>query len=127
MISSGESVFDVARQLRIRGAKHIYCFATFGLFTAGFEKFDECYEKEHLFDKVFTTNLVYTDPAINGKEWYCCVNMGKYLSYIIDTLNHDESISHIIDPVKKIHTLVAKHMEEIGGQLKIDFADGENK
>ena len=125
MISSGESFFDVAGQIKRRGAKRIFAFDTFGLFTAGFEKFDEAY-KDGLFDRIFTTNLVYTDPEILNHEWYICVNMSKYMSYIIDTLNHDETIGHIIDPVKKIHALLEKHREETGGQLRIDFGASQS-
>ncbi len=120
MISSGDSLFDVAKQIKKRGAKRIYAFATFGLFTNGLECFDKAYE-DGIIDKIFTTNLIYGDPALQTREWYAEVSMCKYVSYIIDTLNHDESISLILDPVKKIHALVDKHMAELGGQLKIDF------
>ena len=125
MISSGDSLFDVAKQIKKRGAKRIFNFATFGLFTNGLEGFDKAYE-EGIIDKIFTTNLIYNDPALAEKEWYVEVNMCKYVSYIIDTLNHDESISLILDPVKKIHALIDKHNAELGGQLKIEF-DSENK
>ncbi len=120
MISSGDSLFDVAHQIKKRGAKRIYAFATFGLFTNGLEGFDKAYE-DGIIDKIFTTNLIYGDPELKTREWYVEVSMCKYVSYIIDTLNHDESISLILDPVKKIHALVDKHMAEQGGQLKIDF------
>lgn len=120
MISSGDSLFDVAKQIKMRGAKRIYTFATFGLFTNGLEGFDKAYE-DGIIDKIFTTNLIYGDPELKTREWYVEVSMCKYVSYIIDTLNHDESISLILDPVKKIHALVEKHMAELGGQLKIDF------
>ena len=124
MISSGESFFDVARQIKSRGAKRIFSFATFGLFTNGLEGFDRAYE-EGLFDKVFTTNLIYTDPDIKTRPWYVEVNMCKYVSYIIDTLNHDESISLILDPVKKIHALLDKYnAERRAQQLSIFGAEG---
>ena len=125
MISSGDSLFDVAKQIKKRGAKRIFNFATFGLFTNGLEGFDKAYE-EGIIDKIFTTNLIYNDPGLANKPWYVEVNMCKYVSYIIDTLNHDESISLILDPVKKIHALIDKHNAELGGQLKIEF-DSENK
>ncbi len=119
MISSGESFFDVARQIKSRGARRIFNFATFGLFTGGLEKFDRAHE-EGVFDKIFTTNLIYTDPDIKTRPWYVEVNMSKYVSYIIDTLNHDESISLILDPVKRIHTLMDKHKAELAAkQLNI--------
>ena len=120
MISSGDSIFDVAKQIKKRGAKRIYAFATFGLFTNGLDGFDKAYA-DGIIDKIFTTNLIYNDPALADKEWYVEVSMCKYVSYIIDTLNHDESISLILDPVKKIHALIDKHTAELGGQIKIDF------
>jgi len=126
MISSGESFFDVARQVKKRGAKRIFNFATFGLFTNGLSCFDDAYA-EGIFDKVFTTNLVYTDPDIEGRDWHCTVNMCKYVSYIIETLNRDESTSEMLDPVKKIHALEEKHRAELNGQLAINFETTENK
>ncbi len=120
MISSGDSLFDVAKQIKKRGAKRIFAFATFGLFTNGLEGFDEAYENG-IINKIFTTNLIYGDPVLKTRDWYVEVSMCKYVSYIIDTLNHDESISLILDPVKKIHALVDKHQAELGGQLKIEF------
>jgi ribose-phosphate pyrophosphokinase len=108
MIASGESLIDVALQLKEKGAKRIFNFATFGLFTDGFEKFDKAYE-DGLIDKIFTTNLVYRRPELLEKPWYCEVNMCKYVAYLIDTLNHDHTISNLLDPVKRIHTLLDKH------------------
>ena len=105
MISSGDSILDVAVQLKEKGAKRIFIFETFGLFTDGFDKIDEAY-KNGVFDKIFTTNLVYRTPELLSKDWYAEVNMCKYVSYIIDTLNHDETISNLLDPVKRIHALV---------------------
>lgn len=124
MISSGESFFDVARQVKMRGARRIFNFATFGLFTAGLSGFDQAY-REGIVNKVFTTNLVYKDPEIETRPWHCTVNMCKYVSYIIDTLNHDESTSVILDPVKKIHALMDRHQAEAVGQMKIDFSSAE--
>ncbi len=124
MISSGESLIDVASQIKARGAKRIFACATFGLFTNGTPAFDEAYEKG-IIDGILTTNLVYVDPAIKEKPWFVEVNMCKYVSYIIDTLNHDESTSVLLDPVKKIHTLVEKHNAKRArqGQIKINFND----
>lgn len=118
MIASGESLLDVAVQLKERGAKRIFNFATFGLFTSGLEKFDEAYSKG-LINKIFTTNLIYRNPELYSKEWYCEVNMCKYVAYIIDTLNHDDTISNLLDPVDKINTIIAKHKESLGGQMSI--------
>ena len=102
MISSGDSVIDVAKQLKEKGAKRIFVFATFGLFCNGLENMDKAYE-EGIFTKIFTTNLVYRTPELLAREWYKEVNMCKYVAYIIDTLNHDRTISHLLDQSKKIH------------------------
>ncbi len=114
MISSGESILDVSAQLKAKGARRIFLFVTFGLFCSGLKIFDEAYEKG-LIDKVFTTNLVYQPTELRERAWYQEVNMCKYVSYIIDTLNHDESISTLLDPVQRIHTLLdvqAKRLAE---------------
>ncbi|MBR6708493.1 MAG: ribose-phosphate pyrophosphokinase [Clostridia bacterium] len=108
MISSGDSILDVAVQLKQKGAKRIFIFETFGLFTDGFEKIDAAYQNG-VFDKIFTTNLVYRTPELLSKEWYVEVNMCKYVAYIIDTLNHDETISNLLNPVKRIHNLIDRH------------------
>ena len=102
MISSGDSVIDVAKQLKDKGAKRIFVFASFGLFCNGLENMDKAYE-EGIFTKIFTTNLVYRTPELLSREWYGEVNMCKYVAYIIDTLNHDRTISHLLDQSKKIH------------------------
>ena len=112
MISSGESMLDVCKQLKTRGAKRIFVFSTFGLFTDGFEKFDKAYE-EGILTKVFTTNLVYRRPGLLEKPWHADVNLCKYVAYLIDTLNHDTTISQLLDPVKKITTIVEKHKAEM--------------
>ncbi|MBE6646783.1 MAG: ribose-phosphate pyrophosphokinase [Ruminococcaceae bacterium] len=112
MISSGESMLDVCSQLKERGAKRIFAFSTFGLFTDGFEKFDKAYN-DGIISKVFTTNLVYSRPGLKEKPWHVEVNMCKYVSYIIDTLNHDATISELLDPVKRINKIVAKHRSEM--------------
>lgn len=105
MIASGESVIDVAQKLKANGAKRIFVFSSFGLFTNGLEVFDKAYE-DGLIDKVFTTNLVYRRPGLVDRKWYGNVDMSKYVSLLIDTLNHDETISHLLDPVGKIQNLV---------------------
>ena len=120
MISSGDSLIDVAYKLKERGAKRIFAFATFGLFTDGPDKFTQAYN-EHLIDKVFTTNLVYRSPEILACDWYVEVNMCKYVSYIIDTLNHDETISNLLNPVKRIHTLLDKHKAITESQIEMKF------
>jgi len=107
MISSGESVIDVATNLKQQGAKRIFVFASFGLFCNGLDCFDEAF-KNGIVDKIFTTNLIYRDPDLATREWYCEVDMSKYMSLLIDTLNHDETISRLLDPVNKITALVNK-------------------
>lgn len=102
MISSGDSVIEVAKQLKDDGAKRIFVFATFGLFCNGLEHIDKAYD-EGIFTKIFTTNLVYRTPELLARPWYREVNMCKYVAYIIDTLNHDRTISHLLDQSKKIH------------------------
>ncbi|MBP3667001.1 MAG: ribose-phosphate pyrophosphokinase [Clostridia bacterium] len=125
MISSGGSLLDVATQLKqVYGAKRVFNFATFGLFTDGFAAFDDAYERG-IIDKIFTTNLVYRKPEILTKPWYVEVNMAKYVSYIIDTLNHDTTISNLLDPNTRIAKLLDKHRAELSeqGQLSMNFSD----
>ena len=122
MIASGDSMIDVALQLKEKGAKRIFAFAAFGLFTDGLEKFDKAYA-DGVFTKIFTTNLVYRTPELLAKEWYAEVNMCKYVAYIIDTLNHDDTISELLNPVKRIQKLLEKHKKEQGGQMKMAFPE----
>ena len=111
MISSGESMLDIAAKLKEKGAGRIFVFSTFGLFVDGLEKFDEYYENG-LIDKVFTTNLIYQTPELLSREWYCSVNMCKYIALLVDTLNNDNSISKLLDPADKIKAAVAKYEAE---------------
>ena len=113
MISSGESVLDVARQLKKRNAGRIFIASTFGLFTGGMKVFDEAY-KEGVFDKVLTTNLIYQMPELLEREYYISCDMSKYIAYIIDTLNHDASISDLLNPADRINKLVTNYMAEQG-------------
>ena len=122
MISSGESMIDVCKQLKEKGANRVFCFATFGLFTDGFDKFDQS-AKEGVFDRVFTTNLVYRRPELATKPWYVEVNMCKYVAYLIDTLNNDATISTLLNPVKRIQTLKEKHQKAISAQMQINFEE----
>ena len=108
MISSGESIIEVASQLKSRGVNDIYMFSTFGLFTNGMDVFDKAYEKG-LFVKLVTTNLVYQTEELLSKPYYIDCNMSKYIAYIIDTLNHDSSISGLLDPVERIQKVLKKH------------------
>ena len=110
MISSGESMIDVASELKKRGASRVFCATTFGLFTNGFDKFDEAYEKG-IIDKILTTNLVYQPDELLSKPWYINVDMSKYMALLIDTLNHDSSISDLLNPVDRIQKRVKEYNE----------------
>ena len=108
MISSGESVLEVATELKERKASKIFICATFGLFTNGLERFDRAYERG-LIDGVLTTNLIYQAPELLEREWYINCDMSKYIAYLIDTLNHDASISDLLNPSEKIQNVVARY------------------
>ena len=108
MISSGESVLEVAAGLKERKAGKIFICATFGLFTNGLERFDKAYENG-LIDGVITTNLLYQTPELLSREWYIDCDMSKYIAYLIDTLNHDVSISDLLNPNERIQNIVARY------------------
>ena len=108
MISSGDSVLEVAAELKKRNAGEIFVFATFGLFTGGLSRFDEAYEKG-LISRVLTTNLIYQTPELLKKEWYISCDLSKYIAYIIDTLNHDSSISDLLNPNERIQSIVRRY------------------
>ena len=108
MISSGDSMLEVAQMLKERGANKIFMCATFGLFTNGLDKFDEAYEKG-LFDRILTTNLIYQTPELLERPYYVNCDMSKFIALIIDTLNHDGSISRLLNPVDRIQNLLEKY------------------
>lgn len=108
MISSGESMIDVATELKKRKAKRIFVISTFGLFTNGFEKFDEAVEKGIIY-RVLTTDLIYQSEEMLSRDYYISCGMSKYIAYIIDTLNHDTSLSELLNPYDKIKTIVAAY------------------
>lgn len=108
MISSGNTVIETAALLKKRGAGRIYICSTFGLFTDGLEKFDDAYSRG-VFDKVLTTNLVYQTPELLEKPYYINCDMSKYIALIIDTLNHDGSISSILSPNERIQNVIRKY------------------
>ena len=110
MISSGESVLEVAKELKDRKARKVFVATTFGLFTNGLEKFDEAYEKG-IINRILTTNLTYQTPELLQKPYYVNCDMSKYISLIIDTLNHDLSISELLNPVNRIHHVVNEYKE----------------
>lgn len=110
MIASGESMLDVARQLKSRNARRVYCLATFGLFTAGLEIFDKAYE-EGTIEKIITTNLTYQLPDLFGKPWYESADMSKYIAILIDHLNHNASISKLLDQSERIQARIQEYKE----------------
>ena len=108
MISSGESMLDCARELKERKAKRIFICATFGLFTSGMQGFDEAY-KNGTFDLLITTNLVYQPEALLSRPYYTTADMSKYIALLIDSLNHDLSISEFLNPTDRIQRYVSKY------------------
>ena len=112
MISSGESILDVAQSLKGMGARRIFIFATFGLFCNGLEEFDRLYSQQ-VFTKIFTTNLIYRTPELKQREWYCEVELSKYLAYVIDALNRDCTLSEIFNPYAKIKNLLEAHAQQL--------------
>ncbi len=118
ILSSGNSAVEIVRNLKKRGASRVFIFTTFGLFTGGLEKFDEAYE-EGLIDRILTTNLIYQSPELLERPWYTSIDMSKYIAYLIDTLNHDDSISDLLDPYNKIWRLIARYNK--AQQEGVDF------
>ena len=108
MISSGESMLDVAKELKRRKARKVFICSTFGLFTNGLEKFDEYYHNG-LIDRILTTNLVYQTPELLSRPYYINVDMSKYIALIIDNLNHDDSLSELLNPTSRINRLLARY------------------
>ena len=107
MISSGESVQEVAKELKKRKARRVFVCATFGLFTNGFAKFDQYYE-DGIIDGIFTTDLVYQSPDLLSRPYYHSIEMSKYVALIIDNLNHDSTISGLLTPTNRINNLLEK-------------------
>ncbi len=108
MISSGESMLDVAKQLKNRKARRVYCMCTFGLFTNGLELFDQYY-KDGIIEKVITTNLTYQPEDLLSREWYASADLSKYIALLIDHLNHDASISDILDQTERIQARINEY------------------
>ncbi len=107
MISSGDSVLDLGKKLKEMNCRNIYVCTTFGLFCEGLDHFDQAF-KDGWISKVFTTNGIYTTPELLEREWYCPVDLSKYIAYLIDTINHDASISGLLEPTTKINALLVK-------------------
>ena len=108
IISSGESMLDIAYELKKRKAKRIFAYSTYAIFTNGLEKFDKAYE-DGFIDGVFGTNLTYRTPELLGRKWFHEVDVSKYIAYFIASINHDVSISTVIDPHEKIKLLLEKY------------------
>ena len=108
MISSGESMLDVAKRLKSMNARNIYVCSAFGLFCNGLDDFDKAYEEGYI-SKVFTTNLIYRMPELKTREWYCEVDLSKYISLLIDALNHDMSISTLLNHAQRIKPFLEDH------------------
>ncbi|HHT76745.1 MAG TPA: ribose-phosphate pyrophosphokinase [Clostridiaceae bacterium] len=105
MISSGDSILDIATEMKNRGARNIYCAVTFGLFTEGIDHFQDAYEKG-IISKVFATNLIYRRPELINAPWFYDVNLTKFVALLIDAINHDASLSNLINPTEKIQKLL---------------------
>lgn len=111
ILSSGESVIDLARELKKRKANRIFAAATFALFTNGLETYNKAYE-EGIIDRVISTNLTYRSPELKAAPWFVEADMSKYISYIIATLNHDRSLSKLLTPYDRIHGLLKRYTAE---------------
>lgn len=125
MISSGESILEVSHALKERKAKRIFLFSTFGLFTAGLDTFDQAF-KEGTFDRVLTTNLIYQPKELLERPWYINCDMSKYIAYLIDTLNHDSSISDLLNPSDRIQSAVARYKTAQASQGSFAGTDNDS-
>jgi len=105
MIASGGSMLDTARQLKGMGARRVFVFSTFGLFTSGLEKFDKAFA-DGWFDRVFTTNLVWQNPELKNRDWYLSVNMDRYIATLIDAMNRGNSLMEMIKPANRIRQML---------------------
>lgn len=111
IISSGDSILDLAYELKKQKAKRIFCGASFALFTNGIENFDKAY-RDGIITKVISTNLTYCSPEVKNAPWFIQANMGKYIAYFIATLNHDRSISKLLNPYDRINALIERYKKE---------------
>ncbi len=108
MIASGESMLDVAKQMKERGASKVMVCTTFGLFTEGFDKFDDYYNKGYI-NRIITTNLTYLPPVVYEKPYFAIADMSKFIALVIDAFNHDITLSSVLNPTDKIHKLLENH------------------
>jgi ribose-phosphate pyrophosphokinase len=112
ILDSGDSILEVIEELKKRKVNKIFVAVSFGLFTKGLDKFNEYYEKG-MFTNILSTNLTYRSPELLAAPWYVEVDASKYIAYLIDALNHDESISSLLNPTKKIHDLIDKYKNDL--------------
>lgn len=117
IISSGESMLDIAYKVKEEGAEKFFCSATYTLFTSGLDIFDKAYAEGKI-DGVFGSNLTYLNPELKNRSWFYEVDVSKYIAYFISALNHDVSISSLIDPHEKINQLLIKRREERAGMAE---------
>ncbi len=108
IIASGESMLDIAREMKDRKAKRVFAYATYGMFTGGLSSFDKAFA-DGIIDGVFSTNLTYRTPELLSRSWFHEVDVSKYIAYFIASINHDTSISNVIDPLAKINALLREH------------------
>ncbi|MBQ9325880.1 MAG: ribose-phosphate pyrophosphokinase [Clostridia bacterium] len=119
IIASGESIIDQARELKKRKANRIFAAATFALFTSGLDSYNKAYE-EGIIDRVISTNLTYRTPELRAAPWFVEADMSKYISYIIATLNHDRSLSNLLNPYNRIHKLLDNyHKEQLEAGIRL--------
>jgi len=119
IIASGESIIDLARELKKRKANRIFAAATFALFTSGLDSYNKAYE-EGIIDRVISTNLTYRTPELRAAPWFVEADMSKYISYIIATLNHDRSLSNLLNPYNRIHKLLDNyHKEQLEAGIRL--------
>ena len=111
ILSSGESIIDLAKQLKKRKAKRIFAIVTFAFFTDGIQLFEDAYQ-QGIIDRVVTTNLSYTKPELQNTTWFIRADLSKYVSYIIATLNHDNSLSALLNPYNRIQKLLDRYRAE---------------
>ncbi|MBP3427637.1 MAG: ribose-phosphate pyrophosphokinase [Clostridia bacterium] len=111
IIASGDSILDLAYNLKKRGAKRVFAGATFAFFTSGLDAFNKAYE-EGVIDHVFATNLTYASPEVLAAPWFTQADMSKYMAYVIATLNHDQSLSYLLDPWNRIEKLLTRYRSE---------------
>ena len=111
ILSSGESLLDLARELKKRKAKRIFCVVTYAFFTNGIQEYEEAYQ-QGIISRVIATNLTYRTPELKAAKWFAEADMSKYISYLIATLNHDRSLSALLNPYNRIQSLLARYRAE---------------